>query len=488
MKKLLAILLCVVFLLLCGCAPTNAGTTDDIVKDYTGTFRAGYGRVDITPEPGIGLAGYGDDGTRRSDYVRDHLYMTCVALTDENENTVLLITYDNIRTEPNVYSAVVSKLTKKLGVPKENILFSATHSHHTPDSATGSYSTLIKDAALEAATQAMADRLPAQIYTGNGYSQGLNFVRHYIMDDGSLVGDNYGDATGKTYVEHETEIDNEIQLIKLARDEGKDIVMMNWRAHIVGPGYREISAGFVSSCRDRMEEELDCHFAYYQGCSGNVDDYGRIEGEENFKDIEEQGYKLAGYALEVMDKLEKAENDTIEVKVTSYKGNVRRDSQELVLACSKFSTVIQNGGTIADAIAATGGLVNSKFTIAGVNERANRYRTGNGKFNLNLYAISVGDIAFLGSPNELFDNTGKQIKEASPYKQTFILTYCNGRGNYLPSEPAYSNGCYEKDQGFFVKGTAEEVVSVYTAMLSELKAEKTVEKLMDEFDSKLPNQ
>lgn len=472
-----------------GCTgdPASVETT---TPDYTGTFRAGYGRVDITPDPGIGLAGMGDDGTRRADHVKDRLYMTCVALTDENENTILLITYDNIRTEPSVYSAVVSRLIKKLGIPKENILYSATHNHSTPDSASGTYSTVIKDAALEAATLALADRKPAEMYIGNAYAQGLNFVRHYIMNDGSIVGDNFGDPTGKEYVKHETEVDNEVQLIKFARKDGKDIVMMNFRGHPLPHAdlaYLSISSNYIGYCRSSMEEALNCHFAYFQGCSGNVDDHSRIVSEENFTTVKEQGFKLADCAIEVMDKLEKVETGPIEVKVIAYKGNIRQDTSEFTMACATFSTIMQNGGTLAEAIAATGGLVQDMYAVRGAQWRADRYRSGGGKFNLDLYAISIGDVAFLGSPNELFDNTGVQIKEASPYKQTFILNYCNGRGNYVPSEPAFTNGCYEKYMGYFVKDTAAELVTVYTSMLEELHAEAPVEKTQEVFDSKLPD-
>ena len=489
MKKRIILALCLIILSCMTACNDNSASADPTQPDYSGTFRAGFGRVDITPDLGIGLAGYGDDGTRRAQEILDPLYMTCVALTDAKENTVLLITYDNIRTEPSVYNAVVAKITKKLGIPKENIIYSATHTHNSPDSANGNYSTVIKDAALEAATLAMADRLPAEMYIGNAYSQGLNFVRHYVMDDGSVWGTEYQSESGLSFVGHETEVDNEVQLINLKRQCGKDILMMNWRGHPIQDGrdYYTISSGYVSPCRSTIEKELDCHFAYYQGCSGNVSDNSNIRSEQNFKNLQEQGKKLAQCAIDVLDNLKKVETGPIEVKMTVYKGNVRRDSQEFILACSTFSSVIESGGSVYEAQKATNFLVRSKWAISGVTNRANRYRAGNGKFDLDLYAITIGDVAFLSTPNELFDNTGMQIKEASPYEQTFILYLANGRGNYVPSEPAFTNGCYEKDQGYFVKGTAEELVTVYTSMLNELKAEKPVEKPIDEFDSKLPN-
>ena len=91
MKKTIALLalLCAALLLLCSCTPADTnnttGTPNDATgdvagnegpKDYTGTFRVGFGRVDITPELGIGLAGMGDDATRLANKVESPLYMT----------------------------------------------------------------------------------------------------------------------------------------------------------------------------------------------------------------------------------------------------------------------------------------------------------------------------------------------------------------------------------------------------------------------------
>jgi hypothetical protein len=160
---------------------------------------------------------------------------------------------------------------------------------------------------------------------------------------------------------------------------------------------------------------------------------------------------LADTVIKALPNLEEVKTGLIESKVVTYKGNVRRDPPELALACATFTTVLDNGGTVLDAQKATNYMVRSKWVATGVNARLKLHRISNSKFYLELYALSVGNAAFIGSPNELFDNTGVQIKDASPYEQTFILCYCNGRGNYMPSEPAYTYGCYEKDRATLSK-------------------------------------
>ena len=83
------------------------------------------------------------------------------------------------------------------------------------------WSDFLREKTLEAAKLAMESRLPAEIYATSIETYTLNFVRHYFMDDGSLVGDNFGDATGKQFVRHTQDADTELQLLRFKREGGK---------------------------------------------------------------------------------------------------------------------------------------------------------------------------------------------------------------------------------------------------------------------------
>ena len=495
MKKLFVLLLCLVLAAALLVACTNETANEPTEPDYSGTFRVGFGRVNITPELGIGLAGMGDDATRKAKDIESKLYMTCIAVTDENENTVLLMTSDSIRTETWVCDLMRDMIHSELGVPRENIFSSTTHTHNAPDTIRTEYTVFYQQAGLEACKKAMEDRRPAEMYTGTTEAEGLNFVRHYVMEDAegnrSIVGPNYGDETGKTYVGHETEVDNSVQLIKFVREGFKDIILMNFRGHpIVSAGghYTSISAGYIDDCRSTMEEELKCHFAYFQGASGNVSDTSEIVSENNFRtNYTDLGEKLAYVAIDYLDSLEKVNTGAVEVKTVNYYGNVRVDSQEYITAATKFNNVKKTGGSMADAIKASGNLCFCPQALSCIEMRQQQYKIGKGQMALEMGAISIGDVAFISSPWEMFDNTGMQIKEGSPYEQTFVMYLSNGRGKYLPSEPAYSNGCYEKELSYFVKGTAEEVAGLYIDMLEELAADGMIQNSTETFSSQLPN-
>jgi hypothetical protein len=85
-----------------------------------------------------------------------------------------------------------------------------------------------------------------------------------------------------------------------------------------------------------------------------------------------------------------------------------------------------------------------------------------------IYAISLGDVAFVTVPFEMFDTNGMQIKKGSPFTTTFVLTCANNNLSYLPSDLAFQRGGYAVDVTLFQRGTAEELVDSYLGMLNTL--------------------
>ena len=95
-------------------------------------LQVGYGRAEITPEGPINLGGYGNDAVRISQEVRDPLYATCIAFTDEADNTVLLFTTDTMATYDVVTGPLRQQIAEEHGLPFENVQIASTHTHSAP--------------------------------------------------------------------------------------------------------------------------------------------------------------------------------------------------------------------------------------------------------------------------------------------------------------------------------------------------------------------
>jgi len=87
---------------------------------------------------------------------------------------------------------------------------------------------------------------------------------------------------------------------------------------------------------------------------------------------------------------------------------------------------------------------------------------------LNLTVGRVGDVGFVGLGAEVFNEIGRAIKAASPFKHTFVITHCNGGAGYLPTRQSYPQGGYEVLSSPFAPGAAEQVIQEAVGMLREL--------------------
>ena len=68
----------------------------------------------------------------------------------------------------------------------------------------------------------------------------------------------------------------------------------------------------------------------------------------------------------------------------------------------------------------------------------------------------------------MFDTNGMEVKQASPFKMTFMCAYTNGGNGYIPSSYAFSRGGYEVDTTRYVQGTGEALANELIRLLNTL--------------------
>lgn len=167
------------------------------VKSATGVFRAGVARMDITPPPGVGLAGSGPEGRTSRGY-RTRLYVNVLALEDASGERLVLAVADLIFVSSNLHRLVAERLHQRYGIGADRLILSATHTHSGPGhfsaerqynvSATrqGGYDPRMVDFLVEriarAATLALEDLKPARAASGRvligGATRNRSFEAH----------------------------------------------------------------------------------------------------------------------------------------------------------------------------------------------------------------------------------------------------------------------------------------------------------------------
>lgn len=433
----------------------------------------GVGRANITPDYSVPLAGYGNTSARMSTEVYDPQYSTCIAFTDECGETVLLFHNDLTRTDDNVMTCrpVIAKAT---GIPEDHIVISATHNHSAPD--TNSPLEVIRrylhDLAkwmTDAAVEAMADRKEVEgAYVTSTQVQGVNFTRHYIMDDGSICGDNLR-GTGTKSVAYLNEADHTLSLIKFTRKGDKDVIMANFQAHPhSGGGSKKyyITSDMVGSMRDKMEAEADCKFLYFSGGSGNVNSNSRIKEDNIPKTYIERGQYLARAAMDAADGYKKVKIGKIRMITTDLEEEINHSEDDKLEDAKRIANlwVETNDLSLCVAEGAKYG-IKSPYHANAIIAKAKMDKFWTVR---NVGAFTIGDIAFAIVPYEMFHQMGSYIRENSPFKMTFIVTYANGHYTYHPTKDAYDFCAYECCLSRSHPGTAEKQADIYVQLLKEL--------------------
>lgn len=440
----------------------------------TPDYLAGFGRTDITPTQSVPLAGYGHTSTRMSEGIYTRLYATAIAVTDQDNQSVMLLTMDLINPRGGIAPLIRNGIAEKTGLPVGHIFVTFTHNHSGPDLDNDEATpyveeciTMVVRQTVAAAEAAWKDRKPAELYTGVTKVEGLNFIRQYKRGPATEAGP--GPIEG-----HRGPSDPEIRLIRFRRDGGKDLVLMNWQCHGVLNShlldkldiFKLVSADYIEGVRKFMEEEGDCCFAFFQGAGGDMNSDSLIPEENPTRDIYEYGRRLGTPALQCLrESMVKAEVGPIRVCNFDFSGRVNHDGEDMMEQVNKVRAYLaEKGAPGATPYARSLGLISWHHANAIVRRKAM-----GATMEIPCAVLSIGPVGFAAAPNELFSDAGIAIRKGSPFPMTFILGYCNFVGGYMPIMRAYDYNSYEVACSNFARGTAEEMVETYNNKWAELQ-------------------
>ena len=447
------------------------------------TIRVGFGAGDITPDWPIGLQGLGNEATRIHTEVASRIYIYCVAITDNKDQTALIMSID--AGSGGFHADICPVIEEKLGIPQDRIILSALHQHSTPYGGER-YDALVIQGGLEAARQALADRAPATMQLNTVTTEALSFVRQYIANDpaGSIVGDNYNDAIGKEYGYkcHESESDKEMRLVKFLREDKKPIVMVNFQAHphmgAFGPNMTKLHADWPGIMRDLVADVLNAHCIYISGAGGNLNSNSRIASENISKNWKHHGLRAADYVIRAERSYRDAAVSELKFKTLTIPYEANHSQDHLLEEATYIHELRKQDFDRARKEVKNYPNLHSIYHATSIVNKAARGATR----ELTIGAIALGDVVFTYHPYEMFDTNGMELRSGTvgnpnyepdeqlenPYPMTFLCTLGNGHLGYVPSRLGYTNGGYSTDIAYLAPGSGERLVGNYLAILNEL--------------------
>ena len=434
------------------------------------TFMAGFGKAHISPTESVPLQGFGNGFFRRSTEVEVDLYSVCLAVRDGEGNTAVIISVDSGSIGSDICEMVRNGIEEKTGVPAKNILVTAIHQHATPNfwmdgvEATDRYREFFVKETVQAGVDAINDLSPAEMYTATVKTEGLTFVKHYIMNDGSYGGDLYGSFASGIRC-HETEADSDLQIVKIVREGKKDILFCNFQGH----PHRGTSgkSGIASSnapgvFREEAAKLLNSDVLYVSGAQGNLNMHSRVKEEMKNENYMEDGKSLARYAQQAEGTYQKVSGGKVQATILTYTGHTDHSMDYLLEEAKVIAKRWQTDANSKEAMAlATSGKIHSVYHAEAIIAKQKQGPTR----QLDLMAISFGDVAICGGPYEMFDTNGMEIKQGSPFTMTFAANMVNGAIGYVPSALCFAHGCYPADITRFAPGSGEEFRDEFLKML-----------------------
>src|SRR5438034_11054828 len=95
------------------------------------TYQVGVAKIDITPSYPIRLSGFGFRRTE-SEGVTQRIWAKALVIDDGAGKPLILIAVDNCGVPAHLVDEVVSRLEKKIGLPRDHLSVTATHTHTAP--------------------------------------------------------------------------------------------------------------------------------------------------------------------------------------------------------------------------------------------------------------------------------------------------------------------------------------------------------------------
>lgn len=438
------------------------------------SWRAGVAETDITPPIGYRVAGYFYE--RISTGVHDPLKAKVVVL-ENGTNKAALVFCDLVEMTLPVSVPARKEASAQIGIPISNILICATHSHTGPlfndlrrdifhaaaiekygkdPTEPLDYPNWLAARLVDVIVKANANIRPAQLRAGFAKQEGLAFNRRYFMKNGKvawnpgLLNPNIDRPAGPT--------DPAVPIVFIESAEvGKSKpvgAITIFAMHADTTGGTEFSADYPFYLQEELRKTYGPDFIsmFGAGTCGNINQINVSVDATRQKKTPELGATLGKTVLAQVPKLEQIEHPSLAVRSEKIVVPLQEVTPEQVAEAQATLKKLSHGKLTVEA-----------FKIADLGRRGKTWP-------MEVQVFRLGsDTAIVGLPAEIFVEFGFAIKKASPFKNTFVISICNDRPNYIPTLEGFAQGAYEAINSRVQPGTGEKLVEIATKLLKELK-------------------
>ncbi len=463
-------------------------------------LQTGFAGCDLTPEIGCPLSGF-SSREELSSSIDDPLFGYALVLRDE-QTSVAIVCADLEDVDAAFVAAVREQVTAATGMPGEQVMICATHTHWAPCMHPIPYvKTLLRDsvdeeyagiaaAALSGAVIAACEQLQlAVVGWGTGRAEGISFNRRpvnlrtrkcvgtYTLEpELAALASREGAKLADAWPRHGhlgprlssplpaldglsvAPIDSEVPILRVDTADGQPLATLatfSCHGSVGKDDLYAISADYPAEARWAFEQAIGGPMLFAAGCSGDITSAWR--GGDSRKRV---GRAIGCAAAEAWLQIE-TPTDDVPLAVTSRMADIPVPDgfpsiEEAQAECDEF-------GHRDDAV--------------GIAARR-RYKralqvAGRSATPREVWAARVGDMAIVGLPGEILVEIGLQIKQRSPFAVTTVIGLANDSAQYMCTDAARKEGGAEAgvnpDTNCNGPGTEAALVENSVEMLYELR-------------------
>lgn len=414
-------------------------------------FRAGAATSNITPELGSSINGGFQDGEAK--FIHDELHARCLAL-DDGKTKLVFVVADSCVIGRGIFDEAKKMVNEATGLPVENMMMSATHSHSCGTlQAVGQsepspiYQRFVARRIADGVRCALNNLAPAKIGHGTASVPHQVFNRRWKMKPGSIAPTPLGVTTDQVktnpgiknpnLVEPAGPTDPEVGFISVQSPDGKPIALLaNYSLHYVGgvgPGH--ISADYFGAFAMKIGQLLGAGPEFVGIMSNGT------SGDINNIDFRGSQEKQPPYG-----RIQIVANDVAQAVAAALKTVKHSDSAPLAVAQKEIELAVRlpKPGEVEQARKAvkSSKLYPRMETMEQVYARETVLLADfPAKVSAPLQVMKIGDLHVSAIPAEVFVEIGLELKKR--HSPTFTVSLANAYHGYLPTPEHHALGGYE---------------------------------------------
>lgn len=443
------------------------------VRDAEAAIKVGLGETVITPPNGTIMEGYARKDTSKG--VHDDLYARSLLVEGDDGTTVILMTLSLLESNQKHVAAIREGITRETGIPGQNVMVSATHTHSGPsfrNYVNPEYEKLLVERCIESGVQAWKNRTPGKI--------GIDSTTVFEMG-----------RANRRLLYGGLHPDPEVGIIKIENTSGKLLgVAFNYGCH---PSTLDLHNLLISQdwpyyTIEAIKKKLgkDVWVAYYQAAQGDIkvgytSELSAVGAEmpiRNWWYAEQKGNQLAEVVVKAVPKVRTKTTAAVKAADDKFEYPLM---ESFPLTVEQAEKALENAKqTVADMEARRSTVGERELDQAKVDVFLGERRLGKAKvaadpnrprtMMVEQQAIRIGDAVFVSFPGELFSEIGLEMKRKSPFPLSFVMGLANEMTfGYLPTEKEFLDGNYEVLTSPFSPKAAQTFIDVSLKLIDEVR-------------------